>query len=77
MLDIGRNYQLDAESLCNEWVAHSTRGGDLTLNLDTLDQWEGQLIKNSRKTPSSKNTKKFTSPSEDMMTFAEDDLDDM
>ena len=83
MLEIGQTYQLNAESLCNEWVAYSTRCGGCQLELDTLDQWQGHLIKTTRKTPSSRRTvakatpAKMSSHVEDMETLTEENLDEM
>ena len=54
MIEIGHTYKLSAEELCNEWVAFSTRNGDIKMEADRLDQWEGDLHISSRKAPSGK-----------------------
>ena len=79
MLEIGQTYQLDAESLSNEWVAYSTRSGGCQLELDTLDQWEGQLIKTARKTPSSRRTIAKAMPTKRsfFVSLTEENLDEM
>ncbi len=82
VLEIGRSFSLDAESLCNEWVAFSTRK-NCELELDTLEQWEGHLHTSScsRKTPTSRRTVSKTKglPSSGrrggMVTLSEQNLD--
>ncbi len=86
MLEIGQTYHLDAESLSNEWVAYSTRSGGCPLELEMLDQWEGTLLKTTRKMPTSRRTiakataakKKFHDVShEDVGTLDEENLDEL
>lgn len=83
VLDIGQTYQLTAETLNEEWVAYSTRQGGCKLDQDTLDQWEGDLIKTTRKTPSSRRSVAKATPAkrplyvEEMETLTEENLDEM
>ena len=49
--EIGRQYDLDANKLCNEWVAYSAQNDDCELVEENIEKWESTLHVKSRQTP--------------------------
>lgn len=81
-MEVGRAYSFDAGTLCNEWVAFSTRMGACELEMNTLEQLEAQLHTSSRKTPTARRTisktRGITSPGgAGTMVMSQDNLDDL
>jgi hypothetical protein len=78
VLEIGHAFKLDPDNLLAEWVAFSTRNGNIDMDGETLDQWEGQLEATSRnKTPRNRRTVAKTTGLTTNGTYSQDNLSEL
>ena len=52
--EVGRQYNLVATKLCDEWVAYSAQNGDCELVPENIDKFETSLHIKSKQTPTSR-----------------------
>ena len=76
--EIGHQYHLDANQLCDEWVAYSAQNNDCELAEENIEKWENTLHVKSRQTPTSrKAVSKIRGRGDAGTMYTQDDLDDM
>ena len=78
--EIGRQYDLDANKLCNEWVAYSAQNDDCELVEENIEKWESTLHVKSRQTPTTSRTavsKTRRRGGDGATMYTQDDLGDM
>lgn len=82
-MEIGHGHKLDPEGLLTNWLAYSTRNGNVDMDGETLDQWEGQLERDRHsKTPRGRGRKVAKTPALDTAngtpgTYSQDDLSEL
>lgn len=78
--EIGRQYHLDANQLCNEWVAYSAQNDDCELVEENIEKWESTLHVKSRQTPTTSRravSKTRQRGGDGGAMYTQDDLGDM